>query len=128
MLVGDPNSKTATGSFQFACHVNADFSGDQYLDNFNFAYECVGGMRTEVNFPNCWDGTNLYLSGNAHMSGTVGGGAYCPASHPVKIPQIMLETTYSTSRVAPGQKLAGKLAWANGDTTGYGMHADFVNG
>ena len=24
--------------------------------------------------------------------------------------------------------MKGHLAWANGDTTGYGLHADFLNG
>jgi len=40
----------------------------------------------------------------------------------------MLEVLIQTYRWAPGETVKGKLAWANGDTTGYGVHADFTNG
>lgn len=52
----------------------------------------------------------------------------CPLSHPVKVPHIQLEVGWFPSEVAPGVALAGHMVWANGDTTGYGYHADFTNG
>jgi hypothetical protein len=30
--------------------------------------------------------------------------------------------------ITKGQNMSGHLAWANGDTTSYGLHADFLNG
>lgn len=34
----------------------------------------------------------------------------------------------SSPAITKGQNTNGHLAWANGDTTGYGLHADFLNG
>ena len=63
--------------------------------------------------------------------------------------QILLEFTWMIPKVGKDQIIKGHLAWANGDTTGeitfvqvvfswlirgrwalsgYGMHADFING
>ena len=132
MLIGNPNSKVDTGVFQFTCHVASDlFTGDIYSDTFNLDRDCPYGLRVEGNFPPCWDGLNLYTSDQSHMSYPAGGSAsqgQCPFSHPIRVPQIMLEYTFYTSSWASGEPLSGNLAWANGDTTGYGVHADFDNG
>jgi hypothetical protein len=34
----------------------------------------------------------------------------------------------SSPEITKGQNMNGHLAWANGDTTSYGLHADFLNG
>jgi len=60
-------------------------------------------------------------------SGSVRDGA-CPLSHPVRLPSIQLEYTWYTSSAIPGIPLEGNVFWAFGDSTGYGIHADFVNG
>lgn len=133
MLTGDPNSKTANPKTSFTCHINADLTtGSIIQDNFNFNRDCPYGIRIEITFKSCWDGINLYKSDNSHVvdpsnsqSDRVGG---CPFSHPVRIPLIMFEMTFRPSAWAPGVATAGHLAWANGDMTGYGVHADFVNG
>lgn len=52
----------------------------------------------------------------------------CPISHPVRLPAILLEYTHLVSQVMPNVPLAGNLVWANGDSTGYGIHGDFVDG
>lgn len=49
-------------------------------------------------------------------------------SHPVRLPLIMMEITWTPEAVAPGVAMNGKLVFANGDMTGYGLHGDFVNG
>jgi hypothetical protein len=41
---------------------------------------------------------------------------------------VLNRYTWMTNDLRPGQTLKGKLAWANGDTTGYGIHGDFING
>lgn len=52
----------------------------------------------------------------------------CPLSHPVRIPSILLEYTQFIAQPAAGAIVKGNLAWANGDTTGHGIHTDFING
>jgi hypothetical protein len=65
---------------------------------------CPGGIRSNILYPTCWDGVNLDspdhkshvaypTNGPALFSGTGTGGA-CPSTHPVKIPQVMLEVPY----------------------------------
>jgi hypothetical protein len=53
----------------------------------------------------CWDGKNLDSPNHQdHVAHPVGGpvafanvGGKCPASHPIKIPQVMLEVMWDTS-------------------------------
>lgn len=93
--------------------------------------ECPQGMRAQVNFPNCWDGVNLdspdHKSHMAWPSGGVDGGD-CPASHPVHLVSLFYEFIFQVQ----GFKFNGAndptFVWANGDTTGYALHADFING
>jgi hypothetical protein len=51
----------------------------------------------------------------------------CPPSHPVHLITIFFEVLFS---VAPFNKLndGGRFVLANGDPTGCGLHADFMNG
>ncbi|OWZ63094.1 hypothetical protein AYX15_04854 [Cryptococcus neoformans] len=130
IVAGDPNNKAVTKVATFTCHVKADFSDSIDANNFHFDRDCPYGMRIELFFPACWDGKNLYKSDGSHMSypsRSVRSGR-CPWTHPVRLPHIQLEYTWHVSTVAPGVPLKGRLAWANGDTTGYGVHGDFVNG
>lgn len=145
MVIGDPmakdNSKWATaptggGQFTYTCHVDTDLlTNNIYQETFNFARDCPYGIRIESKFPSCWDGVNLYTSDMSHMTWPVGPNAQlfngaCPASHPIKVPQIMLEYTYHPSAYSPavGKATSGNLMWATGDTTGYSIHADFAEG
>ncbi|KAL1873613.1 hypothetical protein VTK73DRAFT_800 [Phialemonium thermophilum] len=85
MLVGDAMLRTATGM-------------------------CGGGIRTTITFPTCWDGQNLdspdHKSHVAYPStGSFETTGPCPASHPVRLPQLIM-----------------------GDPTGYGQHGDYVFG
>ncbi|KIR79550.1 transmembrane receptor [Cryptococcus gattii E566] len=130
ILTGNPNNKAPTIVATFTCQVNADLSNTIVADNFNFDRDCPYGMKTELYFPPCWDGKNLYKSDGSHMaypSQNVRSGR-CPWTHPVRLPHIQLEYTWHVFNVGPGLPLNGRLAWANGDTTGYGIHGDFVNG
>lgn len=73
------------------------------LPDVRFSSHCI--LELANNEFSCWDGKNLdspdhkshvaYPSGGpAAFSGTGTGGA-CPSTHPVKIPQIMLEVHIS---------------------------------
>ena len=88
---------------------------------------CPGGLRAQVHLPSCWDGQNLYKSDQSHaayLSGIDTG--LCPPTHPKVLPHLFFEVIYSTNNV--GQEKGGYFVFANGDTTGYGFHADFLNG
>lgn len=118
ILTGNPNNKAPTIVATFTCQVNADLSNTIVADNFNFDRDCPYGMKTELYFPPCWDGENLYKSDGSHMAypnQNVRSGR-CPWTHPVRLPHIQLEYTWHVFNVGPGLPLNGRLAWANGDT------------
>lgn len=96
---------------------------------------CPGGIRVTVIFPSCWDGKNLDSPDHqSHVAYAPGGslaGDQCPASHPVRIPQVMYEIMYDTSQFAdPKYFQDGKqpLVYSFGDTTGFGAHGDYLFG
>ena len=74
-------------------------------------------LRLQVNFPNCWDGTNLDSTDHkSHMAYSRGG--RCPASHPVVVPAISLIVRYPSAG-GPGVQLASGSSFSG--------HADFFN-
>lgn len=98
---------------------------------------CKTGIMATHRFPTCWDGVHLDSPNHQdHVSypesGTFESGGPCPATHPVKIPQLMLETVWDTSAFnnkadwpADGSQ---PFLWSSGDTTGYSTHADYLFG
>lgn len=88
---------------------------------------CPGGLRAQIHFPSCWNGKDLYKSDQSHvtyLSGIDTGD--CPPSHPKLFPHLFFEVIYSPNNVK--QEKGGYFVFSNGDTTGYGFHADFQNG
>lgn len=131
MLVGDPARKTPTGLASFSCQREFAFTNSLTGDSFNFNSDCSYGLKTDLFFPGCWNGRDLWKSDMSHMSYPAGGGyrdGPCPTTHPVRVPVLQLEYTWHTSQALGNKPLRGNLRWANGDTTGYGIHGDFVNG
>lgn len=91
---------------------------------------------TSLRFPTCWDGKNLDSPDHmSHMSypeiGTFESAGPCPASHPVRMSQVMFEVVWDTK---PFNDLewpadgSSPFVWSFGDATGYGNHADYVFG
>lgn len=131
ILSGNPNAKQSTGQYAFSCQRNQNLTDIIQGPDFNFDMTCPNGLKTNMYYENCWNGKDLWLPGNAHMSYPTGDSyrnGPCPWSHPVRVPTMMMEAVWHPGDYAPGTNLKGHLAWANGDTTGFGFHADFTNG
>ncbi|TEB37040.1 hypothetical protein FA13DRAFT_1622492 [Coprinellus micaceus] len=103
---------------------------------------CKGGIRSQVYFPQCWDGVNLdsedhethvsHPVGTPSFDGSMMFGTDCPASHPVRLPLLFMETVWDTKpfnneEIWP-EDGSQPLVWSMGDPTGYGHHADYVFG
>ncbi|KAI0330773.1 WSC-domain-containing protein [Cubamyces sp. BRFM 1775] len=91
--------------------------------------ECVGGLRAQIFFPSCWDGVNLDSADHkSHMAYPIQAynGGDCPASHPVHLISLFIEMEVQVQQF--DWHGPGTWVFANGDTTGYGLHADFQNG
>ncbi len=76
------------------------------------------GVRLQIQFPQCWDGENLWLPNSKHMAYPVGN--KCPDSHPKAFFQLMFNLGYSDATGGEGFKFSSG-PW-------YTAHADFVNG
>ena len=108
MLVGDA-SATSPGSDPKVCHRCMPAQGEG--NNINCGAPdaqtfpkgfCAGGIRSVITFPTCWDGKNTdspdHSSHVAYpVSGTFDNSGRCPATHPVKIPQVMYEVLWDVS-------------------------------
>jgi hypothetical protein len=98
---------------------------------------CREGIMANVRFPTCWDGVNLDSPNHSdHVaypsSGTFESGGPCPASHPVRIPQLFFEVIWDTrqfnDRSLWPEDGSQPFVWSYGDYTGYGTHGDYVFG
>jgi len=146
MLVGDATNKLSSTAHK-VCHRCMPASGDN--KNINCGSPdtqtlpkaaCVGGIRTIITFPTCWDGKNLdspdHKSHVAYATGAqpndVGPTGACPSSHPVVIPQLMYEIMWDT-RIFNDKELwptdgSQPFVWSTGDKNGYSQHGDYVFG
>ncbi|KAJ9102318.1 hypothetical protein QFC20_005011 [Naganishia adeliensis] len=116
MLAGEPNRKSANPIFVYECHRKLGL-----VDSILGRCQSVQGRRKPR---------------RPSLNSIRDGG--CPATHPKRLPssekprnKVLLEYTYlpeASPDIIKGQNMSGHLAWANGDTTSYGQHADFLNG
>ncbi|KAL2110448.1 hypothetical protein VUR80DRAFT_1163 [Thermomyces stellatus] len=97
------------------------------------------GIRSNVLYPTCWDGKNLDSANHIdHVAYPPSGPSNflstgdCPRSHPVKIPQLMLEIVWDTTAFNNPDEWpedgSQPFVLSTGDKTGYGQHGDYVFG
>ncbi|KAF2669402.1 WSC-domain-containing protein [Microthyrium microscopicum] len=90
--------------------------------------DCPYGLRSQIQFPTCWNGIDLYKSDQshvAHLSGIDSGD--CPPTHPYQFAHVFQEIYHQPNDV-PDQQPGGRFVLSTGDPTGYSLHADFMNG
>ncbi|KAJ4411445.1 hypothetical protein N0V91_001229 [Didymella pomorum] len=88
---------------------------------------CANGIRAEIFFPSCWNGKDVKSKdAKSHMAypNLIDGGK-CPEGFDTRLPSLFYETIWNTYAFKGKD---GQFVWSNGDPTGYGYHADFMNG
>lgn len=88
---------------------------------------CGNGIRAEIFFPSCWNGKDVTSKDHkSHVAypNLIDGGK-CPEGFETRLPSLFYETIWNTNAF---KGKGGQFVWSNGDPTGYGYHADFING
>jgi hypothetical protein len=91
-----------------------NIAGDAHRTKLPTVHACPNDqyMQAYVIFPECWDGRRLDSPDHrSHMAY-----APCPATHPIKIPQIRLEAMFPIGSTYVGQRME--------NVTPHGLHAD----
>ncbi|KAL2148993.1 hypothetical protein VTH82DRAFT_1679 [Thermothelomyces myriococcoides] len=154
MLTGEASQREKIGEGRksqscFRCYTGPNWGGDDLapcadpnLDSEELPNKPCHGIRSNVLYPTCWDGKNLdspdhkshvaYPIDGPHAFDGMGVGGQCPESHPVKIPQIMLEIVWDTTQFNNPEDWpedgSQPFVLSMGDHTGYGQHGDYVFG
>ncbi|KAF2205682.1 hypothetical protein GQ43DRAFT_406966 [Delitschia confertaspora ATCC 74209] len=138
MTVGNPTTDSldkAKGhaGLRFVCLAD---KGTRFPELPDFPTKpCKGGIMTVHHFPSCWDGKNLDSPDHqSHMYSTTkeafSPAGPCPASHPVRMPQLAYETLWDTTQFNNMWPKDGSnpFVLSYNDNKGYGTHADYVFG
>jgi hypothetical protein len=135
MISGNPfrrtfdQNKVADRAINFACLSNPGGPETNDLSPTKDRF-CQNGLRLQVHFPQCWDGSRLDTPNHSdHVAFPIErpDGGNCPSTHPVRIPNLFFEAFYSVDKFPHGDGVQ-RFVLANGDATGYGFHGDFLNG
>ncbi|KAJ3570170.1 hypothetical protein NPX13_g5819 [Xylaria arbuscula] len=139
MTVGSPTTSTLD---QAKGHIGLRYNCLQTLLNrgpemVDFPTKpCPAGIFAVHHFPACWDGKNLDSPDHqSHMYNTITLDGFtnappCPASHPVRMPQVTYETVWDTTKFNSmwPSGTPNPFVWSFHGTSGYGTHADYMFG
>ncbi|KAI1270371.1 hypothetical protein F5Y18DRAFT_421863 [Xylariaceae sp. FL1019] len=138
MIVGDPMNRDPNNVPRQLTYTCLETAMTRSGETKDFPKQpCKVGIMVNVRFPTCWDGTTLDPADHAsHVaypsSGTFETNGPCPATHPVKIPQLFYEVIWDTTAFNnPAdwpEDGSQPFVWSFGDATGYGNHGDYVFG
>ncbi|EAU80996.2 hypothetical protein CC1G_03172 [Coprinopsis cinerea okayama7 len=136
-----PDEDTAARAITFRCFHGDDpgpfgTPGRGPDDSIEFPRKpCSGGIRSNIFYPQCWDGVHLDTPDHSsHVAHPPGGffGTDCPDSHPVRLPLLFVEIVWDTRPFNDPElwpKDGGQpFVFSMGDPTGYGQHADYIFG
>ncbi|KAI1338232.1 hypothetical protein F5Y15DRAFT_417282 [Xylariaceae sp. FL0016] len=136
MTVGSPSSKDGTNpGLRYTCLQNVN---TRFPETAEFPKQsCPAGIMAIHHFPACWDGKNLDSPNHQDHMYNTNKGAFtaagaCPASHPVRMPQVAYETMWDTRQFnnkadwpADGSQ---PFVWSYDDSVGFGTHGDYLFG
>lgn len=140
MLIGEASNRDRAGSNRFRqiTYTCLKDPGTRFPETMDFPRQpCPAGIMANVRFPTCWDGKNLDSPDHmSHVSypetGTFENGGPCPATHPVRVPQLMYETIWDTRQFNDKELWpedgSQPFVWSMDDTTGFGSHGDYMFG
>ncbi|KAF2841083.1 hypothetical protein M501DRAFT_991011 [Patellaria atrata CBS 101060] len=140
MLVGDVNyrDREQARDFRQLTFICMQDESTREPETLNFPTKpCPAGIMANHRFPTCWDGVNLDSPNHRdHVaypeSGTFESGGPCPSTHPVRLPQLLLETVWDTkafnNKADWPEDGSQPFVWSSGDKTGYSTHADYLFG
>ncbi|KXX73376.1 hypothetical protein MMYC01_210012 [Madurella mycetomatis] len=140
MVAGNPALRSKAGTLPGICHrCNGNGEGGAPCDSRDTSEfplkMCPGGIRATIIFPSCWDGKNLdspdHSSHMAYAPGAVLAGPNCPASHPIRVPQVMYEVMLDTRPFNDPKYFEGgkqPFVYSFGDSSGHGQHGDYLFG
>jgi hypothetical protein len=126
MIAGNPKAETFTASHEL--HWSCGGSGASY-NQTNRIPDCGGDtINATVAFPNCWDGRNLDSADHTSHTAYTPEGQSCPASHPVRIPQVTYLLYWSGTGSVDGWHLSSDRASGFNSGPGATLHADWFGG
>ncbi|TEB27099.1 hypothetical protein FA13DRAFT_1634966 [Coprinellus micaceus] len=139
MISGTPTKRTynaadpAQKAVDYLC---LDFNGQTTRHPGLPEKFCPSGIRSQINFPSCWDGKNVdspdHKSHVAFRSGGPDSGDCLDPKFPVSIPRVFMEIYWNTGEFDKYRDQAKNpsqpFVFSYGDDTGYGNHADVYNG
>ncbi|KAI1367384.1 hypothetical protein F5Y08DRAFT_349325 [Xylaria arbuscula] len=130
MTVGNPTNTGAPHvGLRYQCLTASGGRGPEIQD-FPTS-PCAGGIFVTNHFPACWDGKNLDSPDHqSHMYNSITMDGFtnapkCPASHPVRMPQVAYETVWDT--LWPSGT-PNPFVWSFEGVNGKGTHADYMFG
>lgn len=130
MLAGNSAARSSYGTLEsraISYHC-LDYNNPSIPETGGFpTVACPNGLRQQIFFPSCWDGVNIdspdHKAHVAYPSNSDSG--TCPSTHPYRLISLFYEVIWWT---IPYAGRTGKFVLSNGDPTGFGSHADFING
>lgn len=140
MLVGDASitSRASARKYRQLSYTCMENQASRSPETISFPKTpCKLGIMANHRFPTCWDGKNVDSPNHQDhvtypVTGSFESGGDCPSTHPVKIPQLMLETVWDTSAFNNQKDWpedgGSAFFWSTGDGTGFSSHADYLFG
>jgi hypothetical protein len=142
MIAGKATNAEPKGHFEFKCN---GISQPQALRQWMPTCKAGDKLWIGVTFPQCWDGTRLDTPDQSHMSYTVPRiigvdqvdqryGKWCPATHPVPLPEVEIIQIYDiaddgmTQRLRLSSDMYPPAAAGQPSNAGWSAHADWFDG
>jgi hypothetical protein len=133
LIVGDSKARSKPDPNLVPAEALSFDCDDDHSHHQGFPTQCTSGITISIHFPSCWNGNTAvtgvddsadykYPHQNGHPTPENGD---CPVGFEKRVPMIFLEIGLDMKQYAG--RFTGNLVLSSGDTTGYGLHADFVS-